>query len=497
MRSVICWTAAILALVTCDMAAASEQSERLYSRGLVEFHAEHYQEALALFQQATQADPQDAYALYYKGETEGRLDDYPAAVSDLRAALAIEPDLPQAPLELGIALVKTGADREAVPWLEKAQQVPESDAVASLFLGMAQLHLGQRATARQQLERAARDAELHVTTEYYLGVLEFQEHNWTEADRHFAEVAAAQADSEMGREAAMFLERLRYREQSRLQLYGEAGFQYDSNVVVAPNDEALKTQAGISRQSDGRAILTAGGRYTLLRTDQAELTVGYEVFQSLHFHLHSFNLENHRPNVQFVAAAGPVRVGVLTYYDYYLLDSASFLQSVIALPWVEVPEGSWGHTQLSYRFRWRDYYPQPYGDLLSATNHAPGLRQLIDLGSPDRFLLFGYQYDREEPSNAAGAAFGYDGHQIAAGVGWALPWQVDTELVYAFRHEEYDRASAGRRDDTHFITLLFDRPINEYLAVRLAYFGTVNNSNDPRFEYDRNMVSLSLRGSLW
>ena len=39
-----------------------------------------------------------------------------------------------------------------------------------------------------------------------------------------------------------------------------------------------------------------------------------------------------------------------------------------------------------------------------------------------------------------------------------------------------------------------ERPLNEYLSVQLAYYGTFNNSNEKQFEYNRNIVSLSLLG---
>ena len=56
-------TGLFLSLVASGAALASEQSERLYSRGLVDFHAGRYAEALKLFDQAVQADPNDPYAL--------------------------------------------------------------------------------------------------------------------------------------------------------------------------------------------------------------------------------------------------------------------------------------------------------------------------------------------------------------------------------------------------------------------------------------------------
>src|SRR5437879_10584862 len=120
MRRRVAQLCAISVLLMAQVALGSEQSERLYSRGLVDFHAEHYAEALKLFEQAVQADSNDPYALYYRGVTHGRLGDYTAAATDLRAALATKPDLDQGALELGATLVQTGNSREALPWLETA-----------------------------------------------------------------------------------------------------------------------------------------------------------------------------------------------------------------------------------------------------------------------------------------------------------------------------------------------------------------------------------------
>jgi tetratricopeptide (TPR) repeat protein len=152
------------------VAAASEQSELLYSRGLVEFHAGRSDKALQLFDQAVQADGADVYARYYRGVTQGRLGNYAAAVSDLRSVLAAKPDLNQGALELGVALVQTAAYKEAIPWLERAQSVASLDADASFFLGLAELRLGQLDAARRNFERAGRNPELGLASRYYEGI---------------------------------------------------------------------------------------------------------------------------------------------------------------------------------------------------------------------------------------------------------------------------------------------------------------------------------------
>jgi tetratricopeptide (TPR) repeat protein len=115
-------------------------------------HAERYAEALAVFTQAAAINPDDAYILYYKGVTEGRLEQWPAAVADLQAAMAKRPDLMQAALELGVALLHDGRPAEAAVWLAQAQR-SGSDAAASFYLGIAQLRSGFAAAAEPRARR--------------------------------------------------------------------------------------------------------------------------------------------------------------------------------------------------------------------------------------------------------------------------------------------------------------------------------------------------------
>jgi tetratricopeptide (TPR) repeat protein len=481
------------------VAAASEQSERLYSRGLVAFHAQRYTDALKLFDQAAEADPQDAYALYYRGVTYGRLGNFAAAVSDLQAALGKKPDLPQAPLELGLALVQTGAFREAVPWLERAQAAPDLDGQASLLLGTAQLRLDQLDTARQSFARAAnRDPSLEVAARYYQGVIDYREGKFAQAQEHFSYVVAKNSQSDAAREASLFLAKLRQAKRPKYQLYGALGFQYDSNVVLAPSNEAIKSGLGISKQADGRATLAAGGTYLPLRTDKVAFSVGYDFFQSLHFDLDAYNLQDHRPSAQLVVNAGPVVLGMQGRYDYYFLRADSFLQEATALPWLTIPERDFGRTDVWYRMRRRDFLKQPFSGVLDSFNHSGAIRQLIYLGQPERYVSLGYRFDSEEPINARGDQFAYDGSEVSAGIGWQLPASVGAELDYAYRNEQYSQASAlptgtaRRHDDMHQVIIAFAKSLNEHLRLTAGYFATINNSNKLAFEYDRHIGSVAL-----
>jgi Tfp pilus assembly protein PilF len=482
----------VLWLLHCGLAGASEQSTRLSSRGLVELHAGHYSEALALFDQAVAADPNDVYARYYRAVTRGRLHDLEGAITDLRAALAAKPDFDQAALELGAALVQTGAYAEAIPWLQQAQRAPESEAQASLFLGLAQLRLGRLGAARTNFQRAEKDPQQRVAARYFEGVVAYREGNQAEAERLFAEVVRTSPESEMKHEADLFLQRLRGTAGRAYNVYGALGFEYDSNVVLAPSNDVIDQAAGISRQADGRATLAAGGSGVLWQHDRTQLSVGYDFYQSLHFHLTGFNLQDDGPSVQLVTAIGPFQFGLLGRYDYYLLSTDSFLQEGRALPWLTVLDDN-GRTEIFYRMRRRDFIKQDFW-IRDAFNHSAGLQRYFYLDSADRYVFLGYRYDREDPIHGSAAAeqFGYDGQEVSGGVGWTLPAGITADFAYAYRYENYAPASDGRHDNQHDFMLVGRKDLTEYLALVAGYFGTINNSTQEEFQYDRHIGSVAL-----
>jgi hypothetical protein len=209
--------------------------------------------------------------------------------------------------------------------------------------------------------------------------------------------------------------------------------------------------------------------------------------------LTDFNLQNHRPNIEVVGGTDNVRFGLLGRYDYYTLDAKKFLQEATAHPWFTLFSGAISRLDVSYRFRYRDFLDSDF-DLRSGVNHSPGIRHVFNLGDWNRFVTVGYRYDRENPdgSSESAKAFGYDGHEVSAGLGWTFPADIWADASYAYRREIYDSDSGGRRDNEHLIVVGLGKELTEWLLVRFSYFGTINDSNQDIFQYDRNIVSTSL-----
>lgn len=491
----------LTALVHPVVAEASQESRQLQALGLVEFHAGRYAKALELFDKAVAADPSDVYSRYYRGVTRARRGDLTGAISDLRTALAAQPDLDAAALDLGVALVQSAKYRDAIPALVQAQRNLEFDGQASLFLGIAQLRLNDIEVARANFARAAaRDPALKTAATYYEGVANYRQGYTDSAIEHFTEVANDSPNSEMGREATAFLAKIQQLERPAYQGYGRVGFQYDSNVVLAPGGNVIVP--GISHQSSGGATVDLNGTYAVWRGEEAELLLGYEFFQSMYFDLGDFDLTDNGPNIQLVGTAGLFDYGVSGRYDYYLLAGNNFLQEVNAFPWIGVPESDWGRTEVLFRMRRRDFLDPSY-EVRDGFNYATGFQQYYYLKAPNNFVSVGYRFDSEQPlakhqfppglppENAN--QYAYNGHEISVGFGWLFPYDISSYAGYSYHRERYSvRASDGRRDEDHQATVLVSRPINEYLTVTGAFFGDFNSSINPLYNYTREIGSIAL-----
>jgi Tfp pilus assembly protein PilF len=506
---------AVLVILAClfspQPAVANERSQMLWSRGLIELQAGRYPAALELFQEAVDADPDDGRAHYYRAVARARLGDRDGAISDLRAVLAAEPDFDEAALDLGVTLIEEGRYAEALPWLEQARRSPPLATRASLFIGIAQLRDNQLLAAKESFARVLNDPEHGVTARYYAGVVDYQLGNASEAKQAFTAVVQAQPDSAVGREAQRFLELMQSPSGRWYSLSAGVGLNYDSNVILAPAVGGGDAQAilGVSQKADGEGTIRAGA-LVIPWQEAVTVSLAYDFFQSYHFELVEFDLQAHTVTAQVSSEAGLFRFGLLGRYDYNLLDTQSFLQATTASPWTTIRTGDIGRLALFYRMLWSDYKDRDF-NVRNSFNHALGATQFFTLGTRDRMLSVGYQFDVEEPdidqarvdagdfSVAEAESYAYIGNELNLGAFWMFPLAIRAETHFAYRYEYYAaesddfNESGGRRRDHDFLfSLSLRRRIWAGIDGVVAYFGDFNDSNNEDFNYDRSVVSLGV-----
>lgn len=504
---------------------ASVQSQVLYARALVPFHEGRWEQAYGLFDEAVGADERDALALYYRGLTQARRGAHPAAVDDIRAAVEMEPRLPGAWLDLGIALLDAGRVDEARQALRTAYGRDQANREAAFFLALAEYRSGDAAAAIPLFDQASEDPALSQAALYYAGLAAAKAGDTSGSRDRLARAAAVAPETEIGRMAARPGSAA-----SASQISPVAGvapwaldaslrWEFDSNVVAGASDGIDNTD----EDADMRPVLGVRGRYTLLDGPTGALVAAGDVSQSLHLDRTDFNLSALRLGLHWSTPPSMWRFGASAGYEFDGLDFAAFSQSVVLTPWVAFQAVPWTATQLHYRFRYRDYLDSPFDPFRDGFNNAVGVRQHFAVGAPGGTAHIGYTFDSELPQDtddpdpfiAYGADdFEYLGNQLDVGTVQPLaldyvgPLQV--RAGYRLRLEDYENPNSRRRTPTsagdvarrhdleHSVAVELARPVDVALdflnrfEVTLGVIGQVNGSNTDEFDYERVIVALGV-----
>jgi Tfp pilus assembly protein PilF len=511
--AIACLLAGLLLLAPA-VAGANTRSQLLYARGLIPFQAKNWEAAYRLFEQAVRADPSDALATYYRGLTAARLGLWNVALQDVQSAVRLQPDIPRAALDLGIIHFELGQYETAQKWFEEAATQPCCGLTSALFLGLTRYRLGDDAGALTFLRQAQDDPDLGLTARYYSALALLRQGEAAKAQSLLVGLQTDYPASEVGRVAADYLSKVSPRRGVELahkapgarpwSVRADAGFEYDSNVVLAPDDSTIKETRGISDEADGRFRVDLGGRYHFSTGGPVSLMMGYDFSQSIHFNLTQYDLQGHELRVEVTSPWRGVELGFTGSYDFYALDYRSYLQQGSGIPWVTFFEGERGATRLYYSLGGHDYLRTPFEPYLDSLHQAAGVRQLYSPSRGEGLLSLGYQLDYDDPVSGDGAEFEYLGHQLE--VTYACPvydW-VHLHAGYAFRLDDYqdvnsrtgtDLAPAGtkrRHDNQHQLALLVEREIVPQWTVGFSYIGVINSSNIDPFEYDRQVVGVKL-----
>ena len=407
----------------------------------------------------------------------------PVRIDDLRASLAARPYFLPAALELGVALTEAGQYKEAEPWLLQAQRQPDLDAQASFFLGIAQLRLERFSDAEQSFARArARDPSLDLAVEYYAGVIAYRRHDLASAETHFTAVQRANPDSAMAREAGQFLAFMSRTQRAAYSAFGTVGLEYDTNVTLGPS---TTVPSAISREADGRVVLNAGGTYIPWSLGRCQPRAQLRVLP-----------EPPLPPAGLQPAGPPAGGAAHVRLRPRLRRSPRPLRLLPAgdrqlpagshrIPLDRPARGGIGRTEVYLRMQWRHYYQQSLVRRpRTASTTIAGVRQIIELGSPDRELWFGYQLGFNSPDDRGSDAYQYNSQQVRGGTALAVAvfyccgsWISATSTrPMTIQRDHQPSARTPDATTTTAVIVSFERPlseINEHLFVDASWYGTL------------------------
>ncbi|MFN8644184.1 MAG: tetratricopeptide repeat protein [Candidatus Binatia bacterium] len=484
--------------------AANTRSQQLDAKALVPFQAQRWQEAQLILTEALQADPDDAVAAYYRGLSEARLGNRADAIRDIERALALDPTLKPALLDLGILYFDAGQYPAAQQWLERAYQQPDSRFAAALYLGVTRLRLGDPAGATSYLRDAGKDPALRQTAQYYEAVALLRDGQLSEGKALLQQVGTGPAEAQTTQVAQQFLAggatTVVTGEEKPWSVHTNAGFGYDSNNGLIPSSSAAQVGLDTEGEMDGFFRVGLGGNYHIADGDVGSADLGYNFYQSVHFQTPRFDLQSQRLNLTLATPVHDAlwQAGVAGVYDFYLLDYQSFYQTGRGTPYVNLFQGDIGATQIYYTFGGQDFFRGPFNPFRDSYINRVGARQSFLLGAVDRFVSAGYTWDDFDPLSRDGTDFAYTDNMFDVGIDFGIFDVAHGQLAYLLDFQDYLHPNSRtdytkrRHDVQNQVVVHLTHEFSDMISADLAYLGVFNHSNISDFEYDRNIIQANV-----
>lgn len=385
--------------------------------------------------------------------------DYGAAEEAFRAALKEKPEDYQATLSLGIVLNRQG-QKEAADLLKKALAVNPQDPKTNLNMGI-----------------------------YY-----FDRSVYPEAKDYFETTIELAPNTGYSSEAKSYLDRMTRTavKEKPWRVDAALGMQYDSNVIVGPNNQP--TPEGISGKSDWRGVLYLKGQYDVLTSDRFRGTVSYSAYQSLHTRLSDFNITQQTAGVDALyALSGGVALKASYAFDYVLVGGDEYDYMHTVAPAVVFTYGKGFITTLNYvysnfHFKNGDLFPD--NSDRTGFNHSAGITQLIPVAD---FLALkaGYAFDKD---NTKKDFWSYNGNKYFGNLTVKLMRSLSADLYGEYCNRNYTGVFPGpsvqRRDDIQTYSLTVTKGLSKNFSLVLGQFYVRNKSSITAFDYKRAITSM-------
>jgi tetratricopeptide (TPR) repeat protein len=511
-------TAAALLLCLPALALASAESELSFHRGVAAFGEGDRESARLRFEEVIREDPDNASALHYLGLIAIQNRDTQSAIDYLQRVVALTPDSAAARIDLGAQLLKTRRDEEALVQFDAVLERNPDHALALLYQGIALYRGKTYEDALDSLERAVElDGELSAEANYYIGLSETHLGDVNAAAAAFNTAASASPQHPLGRSASS-LGKQAARAGRRWSLAATAGFEYNNNVRLSPDDITDLYQPDTA--ASGAAVARLQGQVEAYGNENLSWRVGYDGYLQIYTNTdkddfgtagrlspYDLSQQTHVAWTNVTYSLEPVSLALRYDFSYTAIDlTESFRNIHRVAPTIYVPVSDWGLLLAYYQFLLYDYkydyikISNPEAFDRSGPQHSIGGQQFVFLPEPFKYTVIGALLTSFDSD---GTEFRHNGVEVSAGGEMDLPWGLSASLLYRYAHRNYTEPSAvtsnpepiKRRDNQHEISFNLDRTFLKRYNASLAGTYSHNSSNITQFDINRFIIGTYFRYS--
>ena len=473
--------------------AEEEGGGAYYDLGVFAYEEGDYENAESYFKKALAFNPDDPFYNHFLGKTYLKTGRYQEAMKYLNMAWKVNRDISELQYDLAYLHYKMSKySRAADLFAEIATEDPSN--VLALY------HAGNSLYKQRDYQRALdyflAAAEKSPTIKdngyYYAGVCYWETGKIDEAVEKF-EYVRDRADSELLRENALvWLQRIQKKKKKAVKpysLYLKTGIHYDDNIPLDPVDRDVPgDESGIVAKA------YFSGRYNFVNREDYQIGAGYSHYQTWHDghdDLDEFDLIASIFSLYGKYRLQPFTFGLSYMPSYYWLDLDSYLRRHKLRPEVTWKCNENLSTRLSYSYYDDERFQ--HDDKDGHTNEV-FLDAYYSILGKRGYLFGGIGY---EDRDARDSNQDYGRLRTKLGITLGIPWDLKVTLTGRYYDKQYDNTDTffgvKREDSEYQGTVSLSRKVFcDWLSVLAEYNYTKNDSNIDDFEYEREVIGLSL-----
>jgi len=482
-----------------------------FEKGVAEYKAENYEEALGYFEKAYSENPGDPHTTFYIGLTSREMQDYPTAVRFFKETLALDPATPDIQFLLADVLNATGSYKEALTYADSAISRNERPAQSQYLKGQILLKLKRNKEAIEAFKQAKQlDPSLTQQADFQTATVYMEEKEYGKARETFKGLITVDPSSDWAVFSKDYLEALdKMPKRYRLDL--GFGYQFDDNVLAVPLDSTL---IPISRQKDFKRIYSLFSEYTVLETGPWNLKASY-VLNIAQYDKSHYNETNGSPIFSLDTVSHTVSVmpsynteksvtSLLLSYNYLEVDYTKYMESFLVNPsyTFNISDNQFGQVYARYRrdsqffnfFQIKFGQPDQQSDNRSADNFGGGLGYFYTFANGNGLL----NVKAEAESNSSlGSNWDFTGVRGSVGLLYPLITNKIKANIYGdIYHQSFSNVDTTylqkRNDNTYTVQPSLTYTIMKPLDIIAAYTYMRDVCNIGVYNYSRNLYTLSL-----
>jgi len=480
--------------------------EELLKKGIEEYRAENYEEALVIFKELSQRAPSTIVS-FYLGLLYKQTGDYPQAKVHFLEALRGKPRVNDAYVELVEILYHLNELKEALFWIDEAERASISPPQIAFLKGMVLMKLGKFEEARKAFEKAkSLDAKLTQAADLQIALTYSAERRIKEAMKALENLIKVEPKTDMAEFAKDYLKTLKRAFKEWAFQIG-LSYQYDDNVVSKPMDKiGVPAVDEISRKGDSGIINTFKINYRPLLESRFSLDAEAYFYMKTYFKLYrydtilgSFTLS---PGFNFQRGF----FGLPMSYSRTWLNEREYSENYVLNPTLTFQVRPGHLTQLTVGYSKRRMLYRMKGADPNEKRDSDGYNLAAAYFHPFKEKgLFYLRFDHFRDATS-GKNWNSFTHKVASGLIYPLTEKLNLQLAADYARQDYrhihtlsGKGIAGfpdkptkRKDDLYSITSGLIWELSSNLRLNGNYYYYRADSNFPIYDYKKNVYTLEL-----